>query len=102
MVSKSGNAVAIQGFADARTEAVFQGRVPKGIPSDILGAARRKLRMVDAAHRLDDLRRPPGNKLHPLERDRFGQHAIWINSQYRICFRWTEAGPDHVEIVDYH
>lgn len=100
--SAASGAVAIQGFADERTEAVFKGRAPKGIPSTILSAARRKLKMVDAAKVLDDLKQPPGNRLHPLERDRLGQHAIWINSQYRVCFRWTEAGPDQVEITDYH
>ncbi len=94
--------MAIRGFADERTEAVFRDRAPKGIPSAILSAARRTLRMIDAAHRLDDLKLPAGNKLHPLERDRFGQHSIWINSQFRICFRWTATGPDQVEIVDDH
>ncbi|SFV12642.1 proteic killer suppression protein [Methylobacterium sp. 174MFSha1.1] len=94
--------MAIQGFVDERTEAVFRGRAPKGVPATILGVARRKLKMLDAARRLDDLKQPPGNRLHLLERDRLGQHAIRINDQYRICFRWTEAGPDQVEIVDYH
>ncbi|SEO44545.1 proteic killer suppression protein [Methylobacterium sp. ap11] len=94
--------MAIQSFADERTEAVFRGRAPKGLPATIVGTARRTLKMLDAARILDDLKQPPGNKLHPLERDRLGQHAIWINSQYRLCFRWTEAGPDRVEIVDYH
>lgn len=73
--------VAIQSFADERTEAVFRGRAPKGVPGTILSAARRKLKMLDAARRLDDLKQPPGNRLHPLERNQLGQHAIWINDQ---------------------
>ncbi|MHC2018974.1 type II toxin-antitoxin system RelE/ParE family toxin [Methylobacterium sp. CM6247] len=67
-----GDAVAILSFADDATEAVFHGRQPKGIPSSILSAARRKLRYLDAASTLDDLKQPPGNKLHPLLRDRAG------------------------------
>ncbi|MHC2090164.1 type II toxin-antitoxin system RelE/ParE family toxin [Methylobacterium sp. CM6244] len=97
-----GDAVAILSFADDATEAVFHGRQPKGIPSSILSAARRKLRYLDAASTLDDLKQPPGNKLHPLFRDRAGTHAIWINGAYRVCFQWTEAGPAEVEIIDYH
>jgi toxin HigB-1 len=62
----------------------------------------RKLDMVDAAVRLDDLRSPPGNRLEALKGDRRGQHSIRINQQWRICFRWTPDGPDSVEIVDYH
>ncbi|MBE7199607.1 MAG: type II toxin-antitoxin system RelE/ParE family toxin [Parafilimonas terrae] len=92
----------IQSFANATTEAVFYGRHPKGLPAAILGAARRKLRQIHAATSLHDLKAPPGNRLHPLTRDRSGQHAIWINDQYRICFRWTDVGPAEVEIVDYH
>ena len=92
----------IQSFANAMTEAVFQGRHPKGIPAGILNPARRKLRQLHAATSLQDLKAPPGNKLHPLTKDRSGQHAIWINDQFRICFRWTETGPADVEIVDYH
>ena len=64
--------------------------------------ARRKLGMVDAASVLDDLKSPPGNKLHALDEDRAGQHAIWINDQYRVCFIWSEDGPRNVEITDYH
>ena len=63
--------------------------------------ARRKLRQLEIAGRLDDLRVPPGNRLEPLKGDRSGQHSIRINDQYRVCFRWTAAGPEDVEIVDY-
>ena len=69
---------------------------------DVCRAARRKLVMLDNANALDDLKSPPGNKLHPLEKDRAGQHAIRINAQFRLCFRWTDAGPEDVEITDYH
>lgn len=92
----------IQSFADERTKAVFEGRHPKGIPADILKTARRKLNYLDAATSLDALKVLPGNKLHPLVNDRAGQHAIWINDQFRLCFRWTETGPEDVEITDYH
>jgi toxin HigB-1 len=66
------------------------------------GAAWRKLAMLDAAETLADLRVPPGNRLEKLAGDRAGQHSIRINRQWRICFRWSEAGPEDVEIVDYH
>ena len=65
-------------------------------------AARRKLAMLDAAVQLDDLRVPPGNRLEALIGDRAGQHSIRINDQWRLCFRWSQAGADAVEIVDYH
>lgn len=68
----------------------------------IESTARRKLEMLEAATRLDDLRVPPGNRLEALARDRKGQHSIRINSQWRICFVWHEGGADGVEIVDYH
>jgi Plasmid maintenance system killer protein len=58
--------------------------------------------MLDAAETLADLRVPPGNGLEKLAGDRVGQHSIWINRQWRICFRWTDAGPEDVEITDYH
>ena len=92
----------IVSFKDSVVEAVFNGQCPKGFPANILSVARRKLAMVDAAPTLETLKVPPGNKLHPLKDDREGQHAIWINDQFRVCFRWTEAGAAEVEIVDYH
>ena len=64
--------------------------------------ALRKLRQVGSAIALSDLRSPPGNRLEALEGDRSGQHSIRINDQWRICFVWTDAGPEEVEIVDYH
>lgn len=70
--------------------------------STILSVATRKLTQLDAAVTLDFLRSPPGNRLEALRGDREGQHSIRINDQWRVCFRWTEAGPEDVEIVDYH
>ncbi len=92
----------IRTFADKRTELVFAGESPKGFPSGILRVARRKLRIVDAAVALADLRVPPGNQLEALAGDRRGQHSIRINDQWRICFVWTPEGPTEVEVVDYH
>ncbi|WP_253408884.1 type II toxin-antitoxin system RelE/ParE family toxin [Pseudomonas citronellolis] len=70
--------------------------------SAILTVATRKLLMLHAAVELRDLRSPPGNRLEALHGNRSGQHSIRINDQWRVCFVWTEAGPDQVEIVDYH
>ena len=81
---------------------VFAGESPKGFPSSILKVARRKLKMLDAAVVLTDLRVPPGNHLEALSGDRKGQHSIRINDQWRICFVWAAEGPADVEIVDYH
>ena len=64
--------------------------------------ARRKLEMLDAAHRLEDLKVPPGNRLEALTGDRKGQHSIRINDQWRLCFTWHDGGADNAEIVDYH
>ena len=83
-------------------EAVAAGRAPKGFPADLVSRAERRLRALDVAEDLDDLRSPPGNHLERLSGDRQGQHSIRINDQWRICFRWTDAGAEDVEIVDYH
>lgn len=94
--------MAIQSFHDSLTETVAKGRRPKGFPADLFKATQRKLAALNTAESLDDLRSPPGNRLHALERDRAGQHAIRINDQFRLCFVWTEAGPERVEFTDYH
>ncbi len=94
--------MAIQSFYDRTTEAVFDGKCPKGFPADLFKVTRRKLGYLDAAGALDDLKVPPSNKLHPLDKERAGQHAIWVNDQFRLCFVWTSAGPDRVEFTDYH
>ena len=70
--------------------------------SAIANVATRKLVQLDAAETLEFLRAPPGNRLELLKGDRAGQHSIRINDQYRLCFRWTDSGPETVEIVDYH
>lgn len=91
----------IQSFICEDTEHLFTtGSTAKF--NAIERVATRKLQLLDAAFNLHDLKAPPGNKLHPLDRDRAGQHAIRINDQYRICFLWTPAGPADVEITDYH
>lgn len=92
----------IRGFKDEAAKAVFDGENPKGFPSDILKVARRKLRYLNAATQLEDLRAPPGNRLEALKGDRAGQHSIRINDQFRMCFKWTPEGPTEVEITDYH
>ena len=71
-------------------------------PQSLWRTAFRKLDQLDSAEVVDDLRIPPGNRLEQLKGDREGQYSIRINDQYRICFVWTENGPDDVEIVDYH
>jgi proteic killer suppression protein len=91
----------IVSFKDGDTEKLAGGRRVKRLRS-IETVARRKLRQLEIAGRLDDLRVPPGNRLEPLRGDRAGQHSIRINDRYRVCFRWTAAGAEDVEIVDYH
>ena len=70
--------------------------------SKIHGIALRKIRLLEADVRLDELRVPPGNRLEALRGDRSGQHSIRINAQWQICFVWTSAGVEEVETVDYH
>ena len=90
----------IRSFRDKTTEAVFNGESPKRFPADLVKVARRKLRYLNAAGDLGDLRSPPGNRLEALAGDRSGQHSIRINDQFRLCFVWTSEGPAKVEIVD--
>jgi proteic killer suppression protein len=90
----------IGSFRCPETEALSKGeRVRRFV--NITSVARRKLRQLQVAGRLDDLRVPPGNRLKALKGDRLGQHSIRVNDQWRICFRWTGAGAENVEIVDY-
>ena len=95
----------ILSFGDPATEDVFHGR-PTGrtraFHADLLRLARRKLDVLDAAHRLDDLRSPPGNRLEALKGDRKGFHSVRVTGQWRLVFRWTPSGPDRVSLVDYH
>lgn len=92
----------IRSFKDKDTEAIFNGRFVRRIPKQVAPLAARKLNQIYAAGCLDDLRIPPGNRLEALKGDRKGQHSIRINDQWRVCFHWTDAGPEAVEIVDYH
>jgi proteic killer suppression protein len=91
----------IASFKDADTEALAGGRRVKRFQK-IENVARRKLRQLQIASRIEDLRVPPGNRLELLKGDRSGQYSIRVNGQFRICFRWTAAGAENVEIVDYH
>ncbi len=89
-------------FACKETEAIWQGRVSRRLPVEIQTIARRKLRMMNNAASLLDLRVPPANRLEALQGNRKGQHSIRINNQWRICFVWRAAGISSIEIVDYH
>ena len=91
----------IRSFKSPDTEALFNGkRVAKFV--NLERVATRKLQMLDDAAELGDLMAPPANRLEALKGDRKGQHSIRINDQWRVCFVWTSAGPEQVEIVDYH
>jgi len=92
----------IRSFADPETEKIWTGRRSRKLPPEIQATAMRKLRMLNQARLLSDLRVPPGNRLEALQADRQGAHSIRINDQWRICFVWTEGAASHVEIVDYH
>ncbi len=92
----------IPGWKSKEARDIFEGRYPKRLPPDLLKAVRRRLAQLDAANVIEDLRSPPENRLHALIADRKGQWSISVNDQFRICFVWTEHGPDEVEFVDYH
>lgn len=91
----------IVSFKTKETEALAKGQRVREYIS-IESVARRKLRQLEIAATLGDLRVPPGNRRERLSGDRTGQYSIRINEQYRVCFRWTKAGAEEVEIVDYH
>lgn len=92
----------IKSFADKHTQELFASGRSKRLPPDVVRRARRKLEYIDLATRLDDLRVPPGNRLHKLVGDRQGQYAIAINDQWRIRFRFVDGDAYHVEVTDYH
>ena len=96
----------IVSFKDKGTGDVFNGEDTRAArrtcPEAIWKVAGRKLDLLDAVANINELRIPPHNRLEALSGGRKGQHSIRINDQYRICFVWTDYGPDHVEIVDYH
>jgi len=91
----------IEGFGNKDTAKVFEGEYSKKFEA-IKDVAVRKLTMIAAAKKLEDLQAPPGNRLEPLKGNRVGQHSIRINDQFRICFVWKNGNAQDVEIVDYH
>jgi proteic killer suppression protein len=92
----------IVSFRDPETAIIWDGRRSRRLPPDIQNVALRKLRLINNARVLDDLRVPPGNRLEALAKDRRGQHSIRINDQWRICFVWRDGHAYEVEIVDDH
>ncbi len=96
----------IQSFKDAGTQDIFNGENTKMLgkhnPMSLWKVAAQKLDQLDSVTAFQESKIPPGNQLEPLLGDRKGQHSIRINEQYRICFIWTDLGPDQAEIVDYH
>jgi toxin HigB-1 len=95
----------IESFGDKGTEDLFHGRKTKrtrGFPAELLGAALRKLDMINAAQNLDDLKAPPANRLEALKGDLKGYHSIRVNDQFRIVFRWSECKASDVRFTDYH
>jgi proteic killer suppression protein len=92
----------IKTFAGRRSRDLFLSGTAKRFPADLLSRAVRKLEYIDLATSLDDLKVPPGNRLHALKDDRKGQHAIAINDQWRVCFRFVDGDAYEVEVCDYH
>lgn len=92
----------IRSFKCRETENIWQGLVARRLPRDMQERALRKLRLLDAAQTLDDLKNPPGNRLEALKGSRRGQMSLRINDQWRLCFVWEEGEVAQVEIVDYH
>ncbi len=92
----------IKSFADRATRDLYATGTSKRLPSDIAKRATRKLEYVNLATRLEDLKVPPGNRLHALGTDRKGQHSISVNDQWRICFQFMDGDAYDVEICDYH
>lgn len=92
----------IKTFADRRTQELFATGKSKRVPPEVAKRASRKLEYVDLATSIDDLRVPPGNRLHVLSGDRKGQYSISVNDQWRVCFRFVDGGAFDVEFCDYH
>ncbi|MEA3243316.1 MAG: type II toxin-antitoxin system RelE/ParE family toxin [Pseudomonadota bacterium] len=92
----------IKTFKDSETQGIWEGRLSRRLPNNIQAVARRKLRMLNNAKTLADLRIPPANRLEALKGKRKGQRSIRINDQWRICFVWSNGDASNVEIVDYH
>ena len=92
----------IKSFANKQTESVYQRQIDKHLPKEMQQAALRKLRMLNNAKSIQDLRAPPGNRLEKLKGERAGQYSIRINDQWRVCFEWRNDNAYEVEITDYH
>ena len=92
----------ITDFHDEETHKVWEGRFSRRLPSQIQQTARRKLRMLNNARHIEDLRIPPNNRLEALKGNRAGQWSIRINDQWRVCFTWNDGRAGRVEICDYH
>jgi len=92
----------IRQFKDKEARKIWEGTISRKLPMDIQVVARRKLRMLNNARHLNDLKVPPANRLEALKGARKGQYSIRINDQWRICFVWSNGNADAVEIVDYH
>ena len=95
----------IESFGDRATEDLFHGRNTtrvRRLPNQILNATLNKLDVLNAAHKIQDLRKPPSNRLEILKGDLKGFYSIRVNNQWRIIFRWSDSGATHVSLVDYH
>jgi proteic killer suppression protein len=92
----------IRSFLDPETERLFATGKTRRLPPDILKRAIMRLQQLDSAHRLDDLRQPPSNRLEALKGDRGGRYSVRINDQWRLCFKFANGDASEVEIIDYH
>ena len=92
----------IRSFADKRTSEIFTGRYVKRLDTELQRKALRRLRYIDAAQTIEDLRVPPSNKLEKKSGDLKDYYAIWVNSQWRIIFRWVDNAAEDVKLIDYH
>ena len=92
----------IKSFGDKRTEHIFEGRYVKRLDNELQRKTLRRLRYIDAAQKIDDLRIPPSNKLEKKVGDLKDYYAIWVNAQWRIIFKWVDGAAENVELIDYH
>ena len=101
-ITYNSNVILIKTFACKETKKIWNGQRSSKLPGDIQNRALRKLRQLNAASTIDDLRNPPGNRLEALKGNRQGQYSIRIQQQWRICFTWDDGNATNVKIVDYH
>ena len=92
----------IRSFKCRETAKIYGGDFSRRLPHDVQPIMRRKLRMIELAINIEDLRVPPGNRLEALKGSREGQYSIRVNEQFRVCFRWSNGGAEDVEMIDYH